>query len=126
MFVDRERFHAGGDLMSNGHYSIPQPSADLNAYYDRLGAELDAPPRQPAATASRLDAIRVLTIHEPFRPLCPRCRRPYNPDAPLMREVRFGGCYHCGPIVLPPSLAALDELLGHGLDATDSRGFDGE
>jgi len=77
---------------------------NMNAFYDRQGADLDAPPRLPLATLSRLDTIRVWTEHtEAYLPLCLRCRRPYNPDARIQQGHRVG-CYHCAPLD-PASLA---------------------
>lgn len=54
---------------------------------------------------NRLDRLRVRTEHEPFRPLCPRCRRPYDPDSPLQAGHSIG-CYQCGPDERPPQATA--------------------
>jgi len=81
MFDERELFRIGGEWTSNGMYSSPPSTADLNAYYDRLGADLDAP---PVAPATPLEAARVPTAHALQQTYCPA------PAAIEAAEQRFG------------------------------------
>lgn len=65
MFENRERFHAGGEWMSNGHHSDSYRPRPWPPIVSSQQAAL------PVAPANRLDAIRVATAHALPQTYCP-------------------------------------------------------
>ena len=58
-----------------------------------------ATPAHLRPEAMRLALARGRTEHnDPLEPRCPRCRRPYNPDARLQAGIAAGFCYQCAPL----------------------------
>ncbi len=65
---------------------------------DEKTSRIALPPLPPVPSPDPMEGARVLTHHNTwpyYQAICPRCRRPYNPDSPLMRFATTG-CYHCG------------------------------